>query len=356
MAEAVEAGRASSAMQGPERYESIQYLRGIAALMVVFVHSSVHYGGFFDPLGEYSFASSGVDIFFVISGFIMFTAAREEPPAEFMRRRLIRVAPLYWLATAAWFLINLAIAGGAGRDLRHVLLSLLFIPHRSAAYPDSFMPYLEVGWTLNCEMLFYCIFAAGLAIRQVVVFPVACILLLVSCRFWATPETALGYTYTSSMLVEFAVGLLIGEALEKCSLRGLSPLLLIGVLGLAAVEFLPGVPRGLSQGVPAALVVLGALSFERSGKLPRLRSMRAIGDCSYSLYLSHSFVAYALVAVWRRLPLQGWPQYLTFVPALLVSSVFVALLCHHSIEKPLTRYLSRFSIRHLRSKQVSDVA
>lgn len=340
----------------PEQYESIQYLRGIAALMVVFVHSSVHYGGFFDPLGRYSFASSGVDIFFVVSGFIMFTAARDEPPAEFMRRRVIRVAPLYWLATLAWLFVNLAIPGGAGRDLRHVLLSLLFIPHASPAYADSFMPYLEVGWTLNCEMMFYCVFAVGIMARHVVAVPVVVIGLLVASRFFVVPESALGYTYTSSILGEFAAGVLVGKTLTRYSFRAFWPLLPLGVVGLAAVEFVGEMTRGLSQGLPALAIVVGALALERAGKLPKLGLLRQIGDSSYSLYLSHSFVSYALVVLWRRLPLQGWSQYLTFVPVLLTASVLVALLVHRLIEKPMTRYLSRISMRHLRPKQVSDVA
>ena len=148
---------------------TIQYLRAIAAMMVVWHHAREQLPGlkFFFPS---EFGPSGVDLFFVISGFIMVaTTTGPGRPFNFIARRLIRVVPLYWLLTCtmvalAWKLpqlfrtIDLAPA--------HVLQSLLFIPHYSPSFPGMAWPVLVPGWTLNFEMFFYAVFAATLSLAQ----------------------------------------------------------------------------------------------------------------------------------------------------------------------------------------------
>ena len=138
---------------------SIQHLRAIAALSVALFHacqwSQIDFG----------IGAAGVDLFFVISGFVMWTvtAGREAAPLTFLRRRVIRVAPLYWIVTLA------LVAGALVFPQRfpevepradHILLSLAFIQHMNPAGQP--FPILAPGWTLNYEAVFYLVFASTL--------------------------------------------------------------------------------------------------------------------------------------------------------------------------------------------------
>ncbi len=146
----------SPAAERDRTWLSIQHLRGFAALSVVLFHAC--------QWSQIDFATgqAGVDVFFVISGFVMWTATTGEPvrPFEFLKRRVIRVVPLYWLITvvlAAGVLLfparfpDLAVTPG------HLALSLAFVQHMNpAGYP---FPLLAPGWTLNYEAVFYLAFA-----------------------------------------------------------------------------------------------------------------------------------------------------------------------------------------------------
>jgi exopolysaccharide production protein ExoZ len=139
---------------------TIQHLRAIAALGVVFYHASSQVnGGHSDYV---RMGAAGVDLFFVISGFIMWVTAiaRDEPPGRFALKRLIRIVPLYWLITTAVLLLVLAkpdLMRSASLNLTHIASSYGFIawPHPRSAH--RFWPLVIPGWTLNYEMLFYAI-------------------------------------------------------------------------------------------------------------------------------------------------------------------------------------------------------
>ena len=139
---------------------SIQVLRALAALAVVAYHALQWDRGGFDV------GRAGVDVFFVISGFIMWhvTSGRDVAPGAFLWRRFTRVAPLYWLATLGALAVALvwpAFLPEVRPGWRHLALSLAFVPHldpRGLPFPT-----LPPGWTLDYEALFYAIFAAALA-------------------------------------------------------------------------------------------------------------------------------------------------------------------------------------------------
>src|SRR5580658_5421280 len=139
---------------------SIQALRALAATAVVAYHALQWGSGGFDV------GRAGVDVFFVISGFIMWrvTSGRDVTPGAFLWRRVTRVAPLYWLTTLAVLAAALVWPGFLPEvrpGWRHLALSLAFIPHldpRGLPFPT-----LPPGWTLDYEALFYLTFAAALA-------------------------------------------------------------------------------------------------------------------------------------------------------------------------------------------------
>lgn len=315
---------------------SIQYLRGVAALMVVFYHAFQWTWTPF-PTGQ-----AGVDIFFVISGFVMWAITEREPqgPATFLRRRFARIAPPYWiitLAAAALALIWPALFLEIRVTPEHLWKSLLFIPHRDP-FGNPF-PVLPVGWTLIYEVFFYAVFAFALmfgrALRLAVVTVILCGAAL-SGFIWLNL-----YVYGANpMLMEFLAGAWLGRLWSERKLPSAatgSVIVLVGVTalaGLQAIGYETPFWRPLVWGIPAMAIVAGAVSMEADGFMPRLPGLKTLGDCSYSLYLIHPLVN----AVVPRLIGITEPQ--LFIPAVVVLSIALAMLSRRYIEKPMLRLLS----------------
>src|ERR1700694_3968593 len=126
---------------------SLQYIRAVAALAVVMFHileGTSH---------KWPIGAKGVDVFFVLSGFLMFsiTARRPVSTKQLLFDRVTRMAPTYWLATAITFLcacISIRLLQHSSADVKLLISSILFLPHESQQYDE---PTLYVGWTLNYE-------------------------------------------------------------------------------------------------------------------------------------------------------------------------------------------------------------
>jgi exopolysaccharide production protein ExoZ len=315
----------------------IQYLRALAALMVVAHHARNSQPWLFNPMPDYLALARGVDIFFVISGFIMFTAAGDQPAPEFVRRRVIRIVPLYWIATA------LALALGALHATVFppfdVLKSLLFIPFSNPVYGNEIWPVLVPGWTLNYEMFFYLLFAIGLACSRPVAFTAVAILALAASGFVFDFKGAILASYTSPLLLEFLAGVVLGKLFLHYDFSRAWPLLPIGLACIFAQ--IGGLPDIIGAGLPAVAIVAGALALEKRTSewaIPKL-----LGDASYSLYLFHIPFISVLYTVFRRLPLTGWVQFLALMACALVGSAVLSVVIYRYLEKPLTRALNRLS-------------
>lgn len=266
------------------QFQSIQYLRALAALGVVVVHTSP---------AEHPFmtGNAGVDIFFVISGFIMWSITEERPasPAAFLKDRLIRIAPLYWLLTTLLVVGALVVPKllpNLRIDLPYVAGSYLFVPMRppGSTGADPIWPVLVQGWTLNYEMFFYVLFSLCLFLRPSL--RLAAISLTLLCCVMAGPfyrgSNALVLSFTDPIFLEFLAGIVLGV----CFRRGLLPsrgwgygfiaLGVIVLLGCALTSVTQ--PRLLAWGIPAVLLVGGALVVETTGRIPQLPWLRLIGD------------------------------------------------------------------------------
>lgn len=263
-------------------FYAIQVLRAVAALSVVLFHMSIL------RVGE-----AGVDIFFVISGFIMGSVGVEQPPLIFLKKRLIRLVPLYWSVTLLMCAASL-VPGMFSRfswSVRELLLSLFFLPYYNAE--GVAWPLVVPGWSLNAEMLFYVIFAFGLAAKRAVLLSSAVLLVLVAAGALFPASHAIWEMYTSPQLLEFVGGLWLARWV---ALRGRYwgvVLMAMGVIGFVGLHFTThGLIewRLLSAGVPALLLVAGAVAIERGGAWPRLLWPERLGDASYSLYLLHGLV------------------------------------------------------------------
>lgn len=279
---------------------SVQALRALAAWVVVGHHFMQVFFNFevHNPL-EYLFADKGavgVDIFFVISGLVIFLASADKAltPWRFMLMRVARIAPAYWFYTLLMALLIVALPAMFPNDewvLSHVALSLLFIP---AQHPAGFgiYPLLDVGWTLNFEMLFYLLFALALWVRTSYRFWVVAGLLYLVCGIISPALNLAGGFYSNDIVLEFLMGIVIGMLYRRGLCRARAWLPLLGIVGaLVAIYIGADVPRSLEWGVPSAVLVISGVTLEPYFKGSRLLKM--LGDCSYSVYLIHTMVLYA---------------------------------------------------------------
>ena len=324
-----------------EKLASIQYLRAVAALLVVFHHARNVHPWLYNPLAGFGLAQCGVDVFFVISGFVMYSAARSEATGEFLRRRLIRIVPLYWLATlvsAPLILLNHDSVLD-GRLLAHLADSFLFIPHYSPEHPGEIWPLLVVGWSLSYEMFFYLVFAAGIAARRLVTVTATTLGLLVVAGLLLKSDNAIWLSYTDPLLLEFLAGVMLAVGRERLRAYDLSLLLPLGVVGLG-MSPLVRLPQVVAWGAPAVMIVAGAISLETGGRLPRLKALGVLGDASYAIYLFQVVCIGVVGLVLQRLPVHGPLQLVLMIAACLVSSACAGVAIHYGLERPLLRYLS----------------
>jgi exopolysaccharide production protein ExoZ len=299
------ASKSQSAMPParPKDLASIQYLRGFAATAVVIFHACQR------AQTDFVVGAAGVDLFFVISGFIMWVVSDARPisPQQFALRRLERIVPLYWavtLGTAAVAVVAPVIFPNLQPTLTHVLASIFFVPHYDAS--GQIYPLIVPGWSLNYEMFFYVVFTLGLAVsaKRRLPFLIAALVAFVLAGRLIHSDNAAWQTYTSPLLLEFLTGVLLGVAYTRGARLATPVSLLLIAGGVAAFTVIQVLSlhtetwRVLQWGLPALAIVSGAVFVERTGKVPYLRLPHFIGDASYSIYLVHGF---AVSAVFRLL-------------------------------------------------------
>jgi len=325
--------------KAPGEVRSIQYLRGFAAFGVLLFHAADRAGYVFGV------GAAGVDVFFVISGFIMWVVTCRKPPspADFLVRRVQRIVPLYWGLTLAVAAAAVAIPGAfpAMRPtFGHLVQSLLFVPHRDDT--GLIAPLIVPGWTLNYEMFFYLLFAGGLlAPARLRPWAVSAALLgLVALRPLGDVQNPIWATYTNPLLLEFGAGVWLGKAWSEGKLpsRALGwALIAAGLAGFTAVTVagLDVEPaRALLWGLPALALVAGAVSLEAAGPLPHWWPLRALGDASYSVYLVHGLAISAAFRIFEKIGLTS-P-----VPVFVLSvatGVVAGLAAYQLVEKPMMK-------------------
>jgi exopolysaccharide production protein ExoZ len=230
---------------------SVQYLRAVAALLVVFNHAAEQFPAL-EGVVPSAMGLAGVDLFFVISGFIMVCVTHVKPrsPTEFLIMRTIRIVPIYWFFNFVQVLLILLtpeLFTGNILTANHLILSLLFIPHPSPLSPADLSPFVKLGWTLNYEMFFYALFALSMAVfpkQRTVVAVIVLLALSASGLFWADSNLAIIRFCTNSILLEFALGMAIGSLFVRGYLAKLGVivstlLVLFGFGALAIGTYIP---------------------------------------------------------------------------------------------------------------------
>ena len=326
-----------------ETVVAIQYLRAVATSLIAFQHAMgvpafVHYAAHFGTVG--------VDLFFVISGFIMWTTTEtsRRGPVQFWLARIVRIVPLYWIFTTTYVAAALITPESfyvVHLEAVHTLKSYLFVP---ATHPNLGLiaPVYTLGWTLNYEMFFYllfgfCLFVPWPHLRFALL--ATAFLLLVAGGLVVQPTGAVARTYTDPIMLEFLAGVMLATVsplLVRCgTLAGLT-LIAAAIVWVAVVYGYGFVPeRIVSHGIPAVTAVAGALMIEPAARGQPSRLWLMLGDASYSIYLAHPFAQRVLlIAVNRTIGLAA------ISPTLYVLGAFVVgiaggVVCHFLIERPL---------------------
>lgn len=263
--------------------------------------------GVTDAIPNFVFGAAGVDLFFVISGFIMVYTAEPlygQPGGswQFLLRRIARIVPLYSALSLASLIGRQGLASHADLTWANITGSFLFIPTTRPAGDTT--PVLSVGWTLNYEMLFYAIFSVAVLFQRRRAVAVATVVLLAlygAPFFFDTPQTTPWTVWMSPFLLEFAFGMWMGIAMREGWRLPLPAAVTLAAAGLAVMIYshtsdFALLSRHVGWGGGAAAIVAAVVLADTTSPIPTmLRPLVSIGDASYALYLLHSMVSPLLV-------------------------------------------------------------
>ena len=338
-----------------ERIEGIQELRGVAVLLVVAVHAifagmAQTHRAFLPAVPNLTFfGNGGVDLFFVISGFVMaHTLARPQTARTFLIARWRRIWPLYIVGS----LIFVALfPDDRTQQMATLVPTFLILPLTdTAAYH---LPALKIGWTLGFETLFYLVVALAIAGRRGQVFVLAAMTFAAAASFVLTPVWAPLRMLVNPLAGEFTFGILMWLAWRWPPARAASPAvftaavlaLLAGIAGLIPITVSTDPEEAVSGHSLARVIVWGlpwaGVTFGLACRQPRSRKdasvLSRIGDASYSIYVFHLT---AIVVITRSGVVPTGSIYL-YVALVAAASIAVGLAAYRWIERPLLHRLSR---------------
>ena len=325
--------------------KNLQVLRALAALLVVFFHCD-----FLNlKIGQF-----GVDIFFVISGFIISFILNKEQE-NFLVKRLIRVIPMYYLFTILVILAWVVYPVGFTNlyvSFSSIVKSLFFIPYEVG----NSGPILSLGWTLNYEIFFYVIVGLFLSIlkkpSKILLFSALLILFLVLIRWIFNPSNSLMLFYGHEIVIEFIFGISIYYIVNFCKpvLRNKIIIFFIGVLAFSSFIIMVYFDyqkiyfsRTLLFGIPSFFVVLFFIISEHLLNIenPIYKYFYQIGNASYVMYLIHPFIIFFIARLIS--PFFEISLFNSIIELIIKLSLVVLISnsIHRIIELPLVRILQK---------------
>ena len=350
------------------RLDSVRALRGVAAVLVVVFHIyelqriwlHANRPGDIPAAGPWTQGYAGVDLFFVISGFIMVyvtagAAGGARETAAFLKRRAIRIFPLWWVFCAILMLYYMARFGAPVPDdftgdnpAGYLLKSVLLIP-------QTYEPILGLGWTLIHEIWFYLIFALILWLcpkyKLAALLAWAAIVLILGVTVPAGVQAGSYPKLAASYLnLEFIAGGLAAWLITRRIFIAPKLIFTAGIAACVAALFLytdKDVAQLLWGRVvvytpPFCAVIYGAVAMEKTSGFRAPGPVLWLGDVSYSLYLSHILVLGVLVRLWPRLPLPDIGSAagsISFAAAGLAASALTAGIFYYGAERPMLKVM-----------------
>ena len=349
-------------MSSKKIINSIQFLRGFAALAVVVHHTGGYVKRYFEPTllfeDKFSIGFAGVDLFFVISGFIIHFTSKNylnnhSKLKEYLKKRFIRVYPIYWIITTILFISSWLIV--------EILDKNIF----SIGYPNTLIAYIQtylllplhfainpVTWTLSYELFFYLCFAILIISKRLWIIPALILAVSFYNIFINIPEIVevkLNYFnfIFSGYNFEFMFGFLIYPLYEKIKLSNIISVILliisISIIALFGYDIgdYDSYKRVLTFGLPSGLILLSLLNLENNNAISFPKITLTLGDASYALYLIH----FPMMLLMNKIPQilgynfsaiqEVWYSYFIII-SMVISSIYV----HKWIEMPVAKKLN----------------
>ncbi len=320
------------------KIDSIQVLRFFAAFSVMMVHLPV-----------FEFGIWGVDIFFVISGFIMMYVT-ENNEKFFLLKRIFRIVPLYWILTLGVFALAIFVPdvlNNTTANIVHLIKSLFFIPFDKNG--TGHFPILFLGWTLNFEVIFYFLFSLSLVFfkeNRMIACSIFIIIFLVFNKIFSEKNFVFE-TYANDIFIEFIFGMILFTIWKKYKNKistNLSnhficlAILLVSIFILNYYNF----SRSVSYGLPSLILAVYFLFFLNHLKFPKI--LVSLGDASYCIYLLHPYV---IQFFYKILEINEYDIIIELVFTLIISVIvfIVSLLIYKFIEFPINVSLRKKFIK-----------
>lgn len=347
-----------------KKIQNIQGLRGIAVLFVVFTHMfhvETKYALFDYVVPELILiGASGVDLFFLISGFVMISVTRSvfqsrKGIQKFLYHRISRIYPLYWFYSSiilcVYFVQPSFVNSSQGNQV-NILESFLLLP-------QNLLPLVNVGWTLIHEMYFYSVFAVLLFLPKNYLLPGLIGwggLILVGNIILSGSNNSFFEIYFSPLTLEFIIGCLMGILYFSRSIKGNANAialiaLAVWIVGYYLFREITGneTPsewmRVLVFGFPAALALYAALLYEKNHGAIMPSWICKVGDVSYSVYLSHVLVLGVVGRFWSLFAVEGYWDNIVMLLIMLIAVLIYGQVSYRYIERVMldkTRGLEKY--------------
>ena len=348
-------------MSSKKIINSIQFLRGLAALAVVIHHTGGYVKRYFEPtvlLGDkFSIGFAGVDLFFVISGFIIHFTSKQyvnhpNKLTQYLKKRFIRVYPIYWIITTLLFVSSWVVVALLGKNV----LSIGY-PETASAYLQTYLLFPlhfainPVTWTLSYEIFFYLCFGFVILSKRLWVIPALILVISFYNIFLNIPEVVvveLSYFnfFFSGYNFEFMFGVLIFQFYEKMRLSNIVSSVILICSFFIIVFYGYGIgdydsyQRVLAFGFPSGMMLIALLNLENNHAISFPKFTLTLGDASYALYLIH----FPMMLFMNKLPeLFGFTlvdsQEIWYSYFIIISIVIASVWVHKWVEIPISKKL-----------------
>jgi len=350
---------------------SLQILRGLAAVLVVHNHAIHHTINFKEDSFQKDFfflehiGAVGVDIFFVISGFIITITSsnyvRNHGAKDFLIKRLIRIMPVFYLLSLLEIIFRVTGIKGGNLSWATTVKTIILLPIFD--HGKYVFPFISAGWSLSFEFYFYLIIALSLFLfkKSFIISSCSFMIGLIGLGFFTHDiKSQLFKFITNPIAIEFILGCIIAKIYQSTfnpSKKFSLAVAILGVTGILLTLFLGcddidkaeyildgdnSLKRLFLWGIPSALLVYGFISFEAS-RWSEQRSFASliallIGDASYSIYLIHGFSLHLINKIWTVFHL-SLPDVYIILGTLV--SVLIGIVFYILCEKRLTQLLNR---------------
>ena len=363
-------------------YYSLQSGRAVAAILVLLFHlggtiAAEKYFGIQSFSVPFSFGDSGVEFFFVLSGFIIYYAHKLDlgkpgSVVKYFYKRVTRIYPVYLIVFIGVYGLAIAtpqLRNTVPHDISLIIQSLLLVPLNKELVGGTGAPVLIVAWTLQFEMMFYFAFALGIINKLAGGLLIAGYFLGLVLGL-----DKIGFPFSllfSEYILLFLMGMLVAQLASYQSIVKVNPRYFasIGLLFYVLTAFSKITNLEISSslqtvlyGIGCSFIVLAMVFYEKQGvTFLKHRFVQLLGSASYALYLIH----YPLISILCKVSMfiglknHGVLGALVAYFMIFAACILVAIVFHLIIEKPIAKWLRQFIEKpnksmHRTAKAVDD--